>query len=343
MTSTKDTANENCFGFVWGFAQASEAYVATINISNIYNSGNYTVNAPQAVGGMLLGRVHLYGTLNATNVYDAGVHSITTTSTDSAPLFGWGSGGELNKNLVNCYALQPVVNGDVNKNVSTNKSVSKATVYGPDGSTTATTTVYAWNGAAAQMPIHANSTLVASASTDIYLANATGTAYAKTSTIAAEGAAILNAVKTALYAPDISTASGNLEVRLKLTDDFGLMAITEADGFYFSTDANVKNGTKVAGQAYNGTGKVYSVYDQITAATLDTPVYFAAYVTVDGVDYLSEVRTLNPYTMAKDLADGYYGAAGTGVLVTENTHEMALYTEMANYCDAYKAYMDAIA
>ena len=105
-----------------------------------------------------------------------------------------------------------------------------------------------------------------------------------------------------------------------------------------ATDANVKAGTKVAGAAYNGTDKIYATYSDLSAYELNTVVYFAAYVTVDGVEYLSEIRTVNLYEMAEDLKDGYYGT----VKVTESAKEMALYAAMCDYYAAYVKYLDSV-
>ena len=133
-------------------------------------------------------------------------------------------------------------------------------------------------------------------------------------------------------------------VRLKLTDDFGFMAIAEGvDGFVFTTDANadVTALEKVAGLIYNGTSAVYAVYTDLWAAHLDTTIYFAAYAMIDGQLQFTELKAINVYEVATDLQDGIYGndAENAGVTVTTDETEMFLYVKMCEYCDAYKAYL----
>jgi hypothetical protein len=264
-------------------------------------------------------------------------------------IFGEITGDELIKYITNCYAI-PQTKTASNNALFTTTERTGATVLTAADSYTATTAVYAAKYQASRYKALYNCELVETADTVINLCMKDGSSYVfdRTSTINDEIAAI----NENLYTPVITTESGNLELRMKLTEDFGLMAIGDlgtalttgatASGFYFSTDANVKAGTKVAGAAYNDTVKVYSVYTGIPAAKLDTVIYFAAYVTVDGVDYLSEARTVNLYEMAEDLIDGYYGDAETGVLITDSVKEMALYAAMCDYYAAYVKYLDSV-
>ena len=118
------------------------------------------------------------------------------------------------------------------------------------------------------------------------------------------------------------------------------MAIAEGvDGFVFTTDAeaDVAALDKVAGQTYNESEtKVYATYTELTAAHLDTVIYFAAYATTeDGSIMFTELKAINVYEVAKDLQDGKYGET---TITTDGT-EMTLYVKMCEYCDAYKAYL----
>ena len=137
----------------------------------------------------------------------------------------------------------------------------------------------------------------------------------------------------------------DFSLRLKLTDAFGVMVIADGvDGFVFTTDASADAAslTKVEGAAYEaGSTKVYAIYSELTAAELNTTIYFAAYVVDNGNTYYSELCEINAYEAATDLQDGIYGNDGTnaGVLITEDTYEMELYVAMCNYCDKFQAYL----
>ena len=128
-------------------------------------------------------------------------------------------------------------------------------------------------------------------------------------------------------------------VRLKLTDDFGFMAIAEGvEGFVFTTDAEADVATldRVIGQTYNGTSAVYATYTKLMVANLDQTVYFGAYATVDGELQFTELKAINVYEVAKDLQDGSFGELS----VTDDETEMLLYVKMCEYHEAYKAYID---
>jgi hypothetical protein len=162
----------------------------------------------------------------------------------------------------------------------------------------------------------------------------------------ADNAAAVAAIDKAVYAPDITS----LEIRLKLTDDFGFMASdvmyagADEAGFVFSTeaitDANVASLAKTKGASNKGA--TYATYTALKAAELDTTIYFAAYVTVDGETYYSAARSINCKALAEDLVDGYYGDAETGVLVTENEAEKNLYAAIVTYYEKYSAYLDSV-
>lgn len=130
----------------------------------------------------------------------------------------------------------------------------------------------------------------------------------------------------------ISSESQNLSLRLKLTEPFGLLAITtlswdgqllpvaeydryaDSVGFVFLCSPTAVHagqlmveGERVEGVAYQtptyDQGKKFCApYDLGGAATLDDSVYFAAYVDIDGCLFLSEVREIRPVDAAKMLA-----------------------------------------
>lgn len=158
---------------------------------------------------------------------------------------------------------------------------------------------------------------------------------------------------------DILTHSENtdLSIRMKLTDHFGLMAITEISndgaaqnltnytdyGFYFlENDERVSpatlmaDGTKIAGKAFNGSSTVFmSAYIDMLVANLDRNLHFMAYaVDKSGNETLGAIRTIDVADMILDLTDGYVGTT----FVTANKQEIELYRSMLRYNDAFDSY-----
>ena len=164
----------------------------------------------------------------------------------------------------------------------------------------------------------------------------------------AEGIAAING---AIAAPYVAT-EGNLSIRLKVSDDFGFMAILHTSalmqseveaqgyGFCFATAPfdEIEDADKIVdAQGYEWQAdRVYATYEELTAATLDQTVYFAAYATVGDVRYMSEVRAINCLEMVEDLQDGKVGP----LTITTNEYEMALYTAMISYHAAFRDYYD---
>ncbi len=142
----------------------------------------------------------------------------------------------------------------------------------------------------------------------------------------------------------ISTLDAVISIRMRLKNGFGFMAITEADGFYFSTDRAtlISEENKVEGQVYNGSATdKYSAFTNVTAATLNQPIYFVAYKTVDNEVCYGEIREINLYDVATDLQDGYFGGdATTGTFVTDSATEKALYVELVGYYDVLQTYLN---
>ena len=153
--------------------------------------------------------------------------------------------------------------------------------------------------------------------------------------------------------PNTSKLAGKLSLRMKLTDDFGFMAIVNAGdvvervnpteyGFLYATVKfeTADEATKAAAEAYNGDESMWMfTYTELTAATLDQKVYIAAYTVVEGETYISEVREINVLSIVTDLGDD--GKLGNAV-VTENGKEIALYAQMVAYHNAYKGYLDSV-
>ena len=167
---------------------------------------------------------------------------------------------------------------------------------------------------------------------------------------AAEGIAKIRA--TLNGTPDTSKEGGKFSLRMKLTDDFGFMAILEVGalteamsdecGFLYATApfTTAEEATKVAPEAYLGDATTWCfTYTDLTAATLDQTVYVAAYTVVDGETFVSDVREINVLTIVTDLADD--GCLGSYV-VTTNAKEITLYAEMVAYHVAYKEYLDSV-
>ncbi len=157
----------------------------------------------------------------------------------------------------------------------------------------------------------------------------------------------------------INTAAkgGKLSIRVKLTDGFGLMAITEINtngtvqnlsnyqevGFYFAESDErlmpadlVKDANKIVGGAYNGSATRFNAaYTDLHVATLDRNLYFMAYaIDHNGNMILSDMRTMDVQALIEDLADGYMGKTE----VVKDEYEMALYQKMLAYGAAYEQY-----
>ncbi len=170
-----------------------------------------------------------------------------------------------------------------------------------------------------------------------------------------DAAAGIATVEKAIFADllDMSTAGQKLSVRMRVTDDFGFMAILQKTaraqafsdlGICFSTgeitDVNAEGVKKVAGAAYNDADSnvFQAAYTDLTVATLGTKVYFAAYVTFNGATYLaSDVRSINCLDIVAELRDGMLGNA----VITKNPYEMVLYSEMVTYYNMYQEYIGA--
>ncbi len=160
---------------------------------------------------------------------------------------------------------------------------------------------------------------------------------------------------------DISTAGNRLSIRLKLTDPFGVMAITSlsVDGNTLAYADYAENGVEEVGFLYldaeqapadanailessdavMARGKKYdenrfcAIYGDMRAAALDHTVYFAAYAVVNGEMLLSGVRSVTPSVLVEQGASG----AIFGVSVIDPT-ECALYASMLAYFEAFRAY-----
>lgn len=186
------------------------------------------------------------------------------------------------------------------------------------------------------------------------------------STIAKEIAKINKEIVGATAKVDISTASANLSVRLKMTAPFGFMAITtvkdaetnQSIAYHNSvytlkfaflasdaaiTDANViinsKDATVVETVSYlNSPSMQCAEYTGLTAPEMSDTIYFVCYLedTLGNVVSASEVRDIVLYDIVKDAADGeIYGQS------IENAREVALYQKIVEYCDAYDKYVSA--
>ena len=157
-------------------------------------------------------------------------------------------------------------------------------------------------------------------------------------------------------------ATGNLSIRLKLTDGFGLMAITEIEmggekqalsnyaevGFYFLESDDtvlpadlIKNENKYEtpitdGKCYNGsTTRFYGAYTDLHVANLDRNLHFMAYAKdANGNVVYSSIRTMDVRALVEDISDGYMGKN----LVVTDEFELALYQKMLAYGDAYESY-----
>ena len=166
-----------------------------------------------------------------------------------------------------------------------------------------------------------------------------------TGSAAADGIAKIDKV---LYKnPDTSTAGGNLQIRMKLSDGFGFMAIldvgvlvatmSEEYGFCVSTTpfTEIIEANKIPAEVYAvDNGSWCFTYADLPAYMLNTDVYFAAYAIADGSPLLTEVRKINCLEIAEDLQDGKLGDN----LVIKNPKERTLYTAMVNYYHAYAEY-----
>ena len=157
-------------------------------------------------------------------------------------------------------------------------------------------------------------------------------------------------------------ATGNLSIRLKLTDGFGLMAITEIEmggekqalsnyaevGFYFLESDDtvlpadlIKNENKYEtpitdGKCYNGsTTRFYGAYTDLHVANLDRNLHFMAYAKdANGNVVYSSIRTMDVRALVEDISDGYMGKN----LIVTDEFELALYQKMLAYGDAYESY-----
>ena len=146
--------------------------------------------------------------------------------------------------------------------------------------------------------------------------------------------------------------------RLKLTDDFGFMAITniaKQDGVEISvynphvtygiavadTEAGVATGEFTPGGFYEE-GRIYGAYTGVSVATMNQTFYYALGIQVGGqLILVPTVRDINCYAKAADMSDGYWGDAETGTLITfKNEFEKPLYGAMVDYHDAYVAYLE---
>ena len=161
----------------------------------------------------------------------------------------------------------------------------------------------------------------------------------------------------------IGSKSQNLWIRLKLTDPFGLMAITsvskggqtiavddyaangiEEVGFMFlestvpanaTTILQSSNTKKVCGGKYDA-NNFYAIYGELRAAVLDHTISFMAYAVVNGQMTLSTVRSIVPSTLVRQGAQGSIG--GTPVA---DAMEIELYAAILQYFEAYSRYEDS--
>ncbi len=152
-----------------------------------------------------------------------------------------------------------------------------------------------------------------------------------------------------------------MATRMKLTDDFGFMAMTQvpvidtfnphvnADSVGYgmlvlkastaTADELLEKGTFVEAETYLAAdGMICAQYTDISVATMNADYVYAFCILVNGaiVGVCEDVCTINCYEWSVDLApDGMLGDQ----LVTENTQEKALYGAMANYYEKYAAYL----
>lgn len=347
-TTKANTNAGNWVGGVIGGLAAYSPYKATLTVSNCYNSGKFTVNAKSATVGGIVGRLHLGSTAVLQNVFDAGERDITTTGTDVGIITGWGASAELTKSFINAYGLT---------HSGANTIGGKATILKNGTSSTASHAVHAIG--AGPFGAMYNSDAVASTTTTIYLCKKSGSSYvyAKTSTIAKEIARIASVIDN-LPTLDISAASRNLGIRIKLTEPFGFMVISSMSvdgkqlpissytctsyGFKFLAsdtpvtveDILASNKTVTQAKRNYGDGKrFYGIYNDFTASNLDQDIYVLSYVEIDGQILTSGVRKINPYELVSDAADGTIGT-----IRIPNTYEAILYARMLEYNEAYNSF-----
>ena len=150
-----------------------------------------------------------------------------------------------------------------------------------------------------------------------------------------------------------STVAGKRATRLKVTDDFGFMAMADAPVGIYNPHATygivvlkgtadaatlMADGEFVAAENYVGAnGVVCAAYTDITVATMDETYTYAFAVAANGVvAAIGTIYTINCYDWATQLAvDGTY----EGTAVTNVETEIALYGAMVNYCDKYNLYL----
>lgn len=333
-------------------------------VSNVYNLGDLTSTCTErSFGGGFCGYFASTGTLSLNNVYSIAKMSSTGAGVN-APLEGLiaseSGSASLTVNLVNCYAVdQSYFLGRAKKTPAYN---GKYSVHGLVAATV--------------MGDYAYADLVADRDTDIKIVMGKGSdgVYSGddviyTSTIVKEIEKINALIFGATPKLSTSSASGNLQLRLKMTAPFGFMAITsilDADtnqrvshtamdlykvGFAFlATDAESvtaesllknKNTVKVAAQTYlDNETYFYAVYDRLFASNMGEKIYFVAYMESDfGIVEVSEVRELIPYDLVKDAADGVlFGTPESTGIAIENSAEVALYDAIVNFCDSYREF-----
>ncbi len=169
----------------------------------------------------------------------------------------------------------------------------------------------------------------------------------------ADATDVIAKINAGLVVPDISTQGGKLSVRIKLSDNFGFMLILDKSafavdpamvdeyGFCFSTEPfeGIEGTIQVPAKKYLGQDNlVYSTYTWLTAATLDTPIYFSAYAKIGDAICQSEVRVVNCLAIIEELQDGKWGST----TITVSRAEMDLYAAMFKYHELYKAYYDSL-
>ncbi len=335
-------------GFIGVMQNTDDSAVKTVKMEYCVNAGAVTTQA--TVGGLI-------GSATSANIkfdfdYCANTGALTTTRTAAASEVGCGAMGGL---------IGIVANGVQNTSITADNCYNI-------GSMTMPTPVASYGGVGGLvgcMSYSAGGHTVAfnNCFVDVTAesANTVGDFYGvarnagnqtittantcKTGEAAEAGIATINGE---ICGADLVRTSKKLSIRMKLTDDFGFMAIADLSvfaagvaeeyGFYFAQEEfeNAQDAKKVEGSVYNRANRIMqAAYTELTAATLDNTVYFTPYAVVNGVTYLGTIREINCLTVAEDLQDGKIGNA----TVTTSEEEMALYTAMVKYHKAYKEYL----
>ena len=340
-------------GFCGYLDNTDSSNAKTIKFEDCLNRGG--VYGKATVGGFI---GTLNGNLNVDMDYCGNTANLTTSNTSNSSAYGAdamggmigavlnGTGGN-SITMDNCYNTSPKM-----------KVSAPAGSYSGFGGLIGTLHQHTKTGnTVAFTNCYVNATVESSNTMgDYYGKRSNGDDYTLVTTtdcaVGADAAAGIVAVDKVLFADtvDISRESAKLSIRLRVTDDFGFMAILSQNdfeqalpvtyGFCFSTKeiTDVDKTTKVAAAAYgNKSNVVQAAYTDLTVATLGTPIYFAVYVEFNGTACLaSEVRSINCLDMVAELRDGMMGDA----VVTKNPYEMVLYSEMVAYYAAYHEFAD---